>query len=219
MAFPVNQIRAAGRSPSRFLRGDGQWASPITGAADALRQTGGYYTSFVSGTPATAGHTRDIIQAVPFLVSKTENYDRLAFYKGNNGTATAAAWAAVYANKSASEFYPGALIVQGTVHLLDSTEFNGAGFFADTISLALQPGLYWLAFVSGVAASSSIFQTGAVAGATPQVLPIDVTGAPAAAIGFRGAFTYQASAPDPFPASIARNVSTTAALPLLRFAS
>lgn len=226
MTIPIRLLRTSDTpGPADFLRGDATWEpAVINGNAFRPRQIGGYYAGEFGGTHGYQTVAIDNINAVPFLVPVSTVFDRIAFAKGNNGTAGSVGWAAVYGNKSTSEFYPDALLVQGAVHALDGTEVSGAAFFADTISLSLSSGIYWLAFLNGVAASSTIWgppSLGAADSGFKSIMPF-VSGTSAAAIApgerYRGAFAYQASAPNPFPAAIARTTGA-AACPLLRVGS
>ena len=151
-------------------------------------RTGNYYGPVgMVGGAATLAITANNLYAVPFLVQRTTTWDRIALQVTTGGIATTTARLGIY--NDGTNLYPGTLVVDAGTVAVDST-----GVKAATISQQLQPGLYWLAFVSDGA--PVIRRTGTVPWG---LLGVDGTELTAQDALWTVAFTY-AALPDPFTA-------------------
>ena len=150
------------------------------------RRAGLYYATLTATALGPVATTlANQIDILPFYVPVTQTFDRIAI----NVTTAAAGNTrlGVYADNGA--VYPGELILDAGVV---TTGVTGIRFLA--ISLALQPGLYWLARLMDAApglqglAPSAMFALGNETLATGDVLT-----------GYRLARTYGAGLPNPLP--------------------
>lgn len=100
----------------------------------------GYYTSGdFTATTTSVSPTVDVLLARPFLCPVRQSFDRVGFNVTSGGSAGAVLRCGIYGNDAGE---PGTLISEfGTVSTVTS------GSKEITISLTLDPGVYWLAGV------------------------------------------------------------------------
>lgn len=132
-----------------------------------FRKTGGYFGAALHfGVALTTQSISSInsLRAFPFIVSKTQKFDRIAIRVTTTGSAGAVARIGIYADSG--NIYPGSLIV-------DSGELSMVGtapFVREVIiSVTLKPGLYWVCVITGGA-------TGTAVQATPVAQAFSVDG-------------------------------------------
>ena len=142
-------------------------------------------TALVTGAP-----TANVLRAMPLIISRVTTLDRL----GINITATVAGNCrlGIYDNTLAS-CYPASLLV-GSADI--ST--GAAGLREAVISLALNPGLYWLVLVSNAAPTIRALAVDSCM----AVLGLDAALGTAPGVGWSVAFTY-AFLPATFPTGAA----------------
>lgn len=119
-----------------------------------FRKNGGYYgaTLHFAITPTTQSISSiNSLRAFPFIVTKTQKFDRIAVRVTTAGGSGAVARLGIYADNG--NLYPGAKI-------LDAGEMSMEGtppFIREaTISVTLKPGLYWLAVITGGATGTAV---------------------------------------------------------------
>lgn len=108
--------------------------------------SGGFITTQNNNSAALAINT---LTAIPLYVARQMRIDRLGFVVGVVGGAGSVARIGIY-NSDSTTRYP-------TTRLFDGGEFAcdaAAGGKITTLDLLLQPDLYWIVYLSGVAAPS-----------------------------------------------------------------
>jgi hypothetical protein len=115
--------------------------------------TGKYYMNIMSGPGGSSSAlTNGTLYALPFMVRAAFTADRIGFFQAANGTATTVHRLGIYNDDGSGR--PGTLLLDAGSIAGDS----GGSVQKDiTISQALTPGLYWLVYVSQVAAGGSVF--------------------------------------------------------------
>lgn len=147
--------------------------SNITGGNVSFKRISGYwYSSAVTNFVAsTAALSRDIIRLTPFIVSENESFDRISMEISSAGTAGSLVRLGIY---NSSGGYP-------TTNLLNAGTILGDSQTNQTITIsqALTPGVYWLAYTHNSVANISFRTIQATTGAIPSILGIkdgDYTG-------------------------------------------
>jgi hypothetical protein len=135
------------------------------------------------------------MRAVPFLQGRTRTVDRLAFSVSVEGNVGSQARACLYANKSETDPYPGALLASSSC----SAGISSTGVKTCAVSAQLAgDGLYWATFNHGDTVGAPLFSS------------VTSTGAEMF-FGFSSSFvadgtalsvsqSFGAACPDPFPA-------------------
>jgi hypothetical protein len=187
-----------------FLRGDRTWGTPAGGGGNTAlgyqeyqHVSGGsgiscYYIAGATGASAltTGAPTANVLRAFPFTCpARGGTIDQLAFnvttlLSGN-------ARIGIYANTSAGNLYPGALIA-GSGDIATGTA--GVKTFATTQVLSAGQ-VYWLAYVSSSAATLRCLALASM----PPFLGLPMAFGTAWQVGISRAFTYGAL-PNPFGA-------------------
>jgi hypothetical protein len=187
-----------------FLRGDRTWGTPSGGGSSTAlgyqeyqHVSGGSGISCyqIAGTVnstalTTGGPTANVLRAIPFVCpARGGTIDQLAFF-----VATAVAGNArigLYANTSAGNLYPGALIA-GSGDIATGT--TGLKTFATTQVLTAGA-VYWLAIVSNLAPTLRCLALASM----PPFLGLPAAFGTALQVGISRSFTYGAL-PNPFGA-------------------
>lgn len=130
-----------------------RWIAQAGGGAGAAecfekyRKSGRYYSCDIRTYTLTTSYIQyDNIYAIPFLVPVQQSFDRIGI-NCNAGAANAVGRLGLYDDDGTP--YPGNLI-HGTAEF----DFSGAGDKEEAIAETLDPGLYWLAILIGVAMPS-----------------------------------------------------------------
>jgi len=164
-----------------------------------------YYTMSATActAPTTLALTANRLYALPFLISGTHTFIRIAIAVSTLLAGTARL--GIYSNTT-GDVYPNALI-------LDAGEVSTSttGLKEIVINWSPTPGLYWLSLVSSVACT---VRAVAVAGAMP-ILGLDATLAAAHGDSWYVAYTYGVL-PNPYPAGATINNGTMPIVALLR---
>lgn len=130
-------------------------------------KTGYVYGSIVPAT--VTGSTlpsNNVLYATPFYVSTAITATSLAIYINTLAGASGSYLFAIYSN-SATDDYPNAKLAESGTDT--STSFGATGYNAGVISVALTPGLYWLAAVRQAATAPNIQCLSAtISGDTPM---------------------------------------------------
>jgi hypothetical protein len=149
-----------------------QFSNITSGNVSFKRISGYWYSSAVTNFVAsTAALSRDIIRLTPFIVSENESFDRISMEISGAGTAGSLVRLGIY---NSSGGYP-------TTNLLNAGTILGDSATNQTITIsqALTPGVYWLAYIHNSVANISFRTIQATTGAIPSILGIkdgDFTG-------------------------------------------
>ena len=125
-------------------------ANPLFGRS---YRTGCYYASYIENGQVVFNvvPTTNLLFCVPFLVRKSFTADRISGFLNTNGAANSVWRLGIYNDDGSA--YPGSLLLDaGTV----AVSAGAPSTKEITISQALTPGLYWLAYVAQVAASGQV---------------------------------------------------------------
>jgi len=129
----------------------------------------------------TGAFAKDLLRAMPFVVSKTITIDRIGMEITVAGTAASVVRMGIYADLNN---VPNALVLDAGTIAGDSATVQSI-----TINQTLTPGLYWLTYIHNSTASIT-FRIFAI-GATPSVLGIDSAfGATPIGIGVQSTLVY-----------------------------
>jgi hypothetical protein len=162
----------------QYFRGDGAWAQ----FADIFghKIVGRYYCGgFGSTTVTNAALSADYLRAVPFYLTKRQAFDRISLHVVSAAGAGRYFRIGIYANKTDGTLYPGALVLDS-----GAVEAAAIGFYETVISQTLDPGIYWLAYLSSyalnvrlvsVAGTPGCYSLGAADGTTGQDAYIQVS--------------------------------------------
>jgi hypothetical protein len=147
--------------------------------------------SLVAGDAAgTFGMTQDVLYAIPFIVPSVDTFDLLSIRVMTAGAGSSAR-AGIY--KDDGTIYPGARIVDSGALDCSTTGWKDA-----SISVILQPGLYWLVVVCSATAPTVTSQL------NQQSFPIfglsNSASATTQGVGYSVAFTF-AALPSTYPGS------------------
>lgn len=143
-----------------------------------------WFTSPTTGTALTTGApAANTLYAIPFIVSKVMTIDTLAINVTTLGSGSTPR-VGIYADNGNS--YPGALVADAGTQ---SGATTGVKSYTTNLPVTLDPGLYWLAYVTN--ATAPTIRTFAVASMNP-VLGFPSTLGTAANLGWSVAFTFGA---------------------------
>ena len=184
-------VQLAQRGESIILQSDGaNWrilarrdydASAYRAKGSTLNQ---WFTSPVTGTALTTGApAANTLYAIPFIVSKVMTIDQMAINVTTLGSGSTPR-VGIYADNGNS--YPGALVVDAGTQSGGAT---GVKTYTTGLPVTLDPGLYWLAYVTN--ATAPTIRTFAVASLNP-VLGYSSALGTAPNLGWSVAFTFAA---------------------------
>jgi hypothetical protein len=155
-------LRQLGLSSSNLTEADLQTAlygaSPVGGAglASNLQYAAGrYYSPTVDVSTGTIAAVNDRLWVVPFEVGQFTNFDRIATEVTTVGTTGNVGRLGVYGTVNG---LPGSLIVDAGT--FDATILGAA---EKVINIALNPGLYWLGYVSQIGVAANVRALGSAA--------------------------------------------------------
>lgn len=138
----------------------------------------------------TTSPTSDVIYIQPFVISRATRINYLGYMQTTPGAGGSKIRCAIYSSVSGNNLLPNALMVETSER---SGSIAGNGFFADSVSVILQPGLYWGAvLVSGtvnVLGADTDYLLGLMGNNTDDGSPL---------YGAIAAYTFGAF-PNPFP--------------------
>ncbi|MFO0702897.1 MAG: hypothetical protein U0514_03505 [Candidatus Andersenbacteria bacterium] len=150
-----------------------------------------WYTSPITGTATTVGTPAvNTLIAIPFVVSKVTTIDQMAINVTTLG-ASSTPRVGIYADNG--NMYPGVLIDDAGTQSGAST---GVKTYTTGLPVTLDPGLYWLAYVTN--ATAPAVRSFAVASMVP-ILGLGSGLGTAPGLGWTVAFTFGAL-PTPFTA-------------------
>ena len=179
-----------------------------------FRKNGNYYgaTLHFAVAPTTQSISSiNSLRAFPFIVTKTQKFDRIAVRVTTAGGAGAVARLGVYADNG--NVYPGAKIVDGGELSMVGT----APFVMEaTISVTLKPGLYWLCVITGGATGTAVAAIAPANALALEGFDNTLTGVPN--LGYAVVQTYGAL-PNTYPTSGASGWTLNVPLIALRKAS
>lgn len=143
-----------------------------------------WYSSPISSTALTVGTPlANTLYAIPFIVSKSTTIDAMAINVTTLGSGSTPR-VGIYADNGND--YPGALVVDAGTQ---SGATTGVKTYSTGLPVTLDPGLYWLAYVTN--ATAPAIRTFAVTGMNP-VLGLSSALGTAPNLGWSVAFTFGA---------------------------
>jgi hypothetical protein len=155
----------------------------------------------------TAAQAIGTLIAIPFIVGFRATLDQLNFNVTVAGGAGSVARVGIYRSTSRVNVYPSSLVVDA-----GQVDTNAIGYKANAAVATLRPGLYWAAYLAGVAAPT--VHIVANSAANPHASPLlgwTAANPPVANGSLRVAQAYGAL-PDPFPAGAALNSGPSTAI-------
>ncbi|MEA2701756.1 MAG: hypothetical protein QOE22_465 [Candidatus Parcubacteria bacterium] len=184
-------IQLAQRGESVTLQSDGtNWRTLQRRDFDisAYRTKGStlnqWYTAEVTGTALTTGApAANTLFAIPFVISKITTIDQMAINVTTLGTGSTPR-IGIYADNG--NLYPGALVVDAGTQ---SGATTGVKTYTTGLPVTLDPGMYWLAYVTN--ATAPTIRTFAVASLVP-ILGYPSALGTAPNLGWSVAFTFGA---------------------------
>ena len=163
-------------------------------------------TAYVAG----ASFAVNTVRAYPIVIGRTGILDRIGF-EPTGASAGSVGRVALYSAISATNLYPGSLLVES-----GELDTSSAAVKTATISTYISPGLYWFAFVFGTAVAT--MRRTATGGGLP-LLGVPSTMGANCNQRLTGSLTYGAFA-STFPAGIAAiDASAVAPVGHIRFSS
>jgi len=160
-----------------------------------FRKNGGYFGATLHfGVALTTQSISSInsLRAFPFIVSKTQAFDRIAIRVTTTGSAGAVARIGIYADSG--NIYPGSLIADsGELSMVGTAPFVREA----NISVTLKPGLYWTCVITGGATGTAVQATPVAQAFSVDGFDSTLSGAPN--MGWAAIQTYGAL-PQSYPA-------------------